>query len=49
MLEDDSKRYVIIESSKFRGAYIVLDTETMEETPFYNLISAKTYLRSTKK
>lgn len=46
MTKNDAERYVILESSKFRGAYVVLDRETMEETPFYNLASAKTHLKN---
>ena len=44
-MSDKQKRYVIYESSFFLGSYAVLDQETMEEMPFYNLASAKSYLK----
>jgi len=44
-MTENNERYIILESSRFRGAYVVLDRETKEETPFYNLSSAKTHLK----
>ena len=49
MLKNDIEKFVIFESSRFLGAYVVINVETMEETLFHNLASAKTYLRSIKR
>jgi hypothetical protein len=45
-MSDKQERYVIHESSLFLGSYSVLDQETMEEVPFYNLASARSYLKN---
>ncbi len=41
-------RYRIYESAKHYGKFVVIDTHTNEEHPFYNLASARTWVREKK-
>ena len=41
-------RYQIHESAKYYGKFVVIDTHTNEEYPFYNLASARGWIRDQK-
>ncbi len=47
-MSEDQKRYQIHESSKIIGAYIVIDTYLNKEHKFYNLASARKWVRTQK-
>jgi len=48
-MSEKKERYQIFESSKHYGKFVVIDTHTNEEHPFYNLASARSFARERNK
>ena len=44
-----SERYEIRESKRFFGKFVVVDTKTSKVYKFYNLKSARTFIKERKK
>jgi len=48
-MADKKGRYQIHESSKHYGKFVVIDTQTKKEHPFYNLTSARAFVKDREK